>query len=222
MIKKERTSAQPFLPRQLSLETLKKAAEHCQGCQLYKYAIQTVFGEGPSHARVVMVGEQPGDQEDKQGKPFVGPAGKLLNRALELAGIDRREVYLTNAVKHFRFEDRGGRRLHKKPRPIDVDACIPWLEAELQVTKPEVIVCLGATAAQALMGKQFRVSHERGRFFTHPRAPWIVATVHPSSILRARDDEDRHAQMGAFVEDLKLVAYALKHGHPPNKAFGAA
>lgn len=219
---KEPPSAQPFLPRQLSLETLKKSAEHCQGCELYKYAIQTVFGQGPSHARVVMVGEQPGDQEDKQGKPFVGPAGKLLNRAMELARINREEVYITNTVKHFRFEDRGGRRLHKKPRPIDVNACIPWLEAELQVTKPEVIVCLGATAAQALLGKQFRVSHERGKFFTHSRAPWIVATVHPSSIVRARDDEDRQVKMDAFVEDLQLVAYALKHGHPPNKALGAA
>lgn len=169
-----------------------------------------------------MVGEQPGDQEDKQGKPFVGPAGKLLDRAMELAGIDRTEVYVTNAVKHFRFEDRGGRRLHKKPRPIDVDSCVPWLEAELQVTKPEVIVCLGATAAQALLGKQFRVSQERGKFFAHPRASWIVATVHPSSVLRARDDKDRHEQMNAFVEDLHLVAYALRHGHPPNGNIGAA
>jgi uracil-DNA glycosylase family protein len=168
-----------------------------------------VFGEGPRSARIVLVGEQPGDEEDRQGHPFVGPAGKLLNRALEEAGIQRSEVYVTNAVKHFKFEERGKRRIHKKPLVSEVKACHPWLEAEISLLKPEVIVCLGATAAQALLGPKFRLTKERGKVVTHPWGPHVTATIHPSAVLRAPDAEQRHEEYRKFVDDLKGVRNAL-------------
>lgn len=171
---------------------------------------QTVFGEGSREAKVVFVGEQPGNDEDLAGKPFVGPAGKLLDKALVEAGIERNEVYVTNAVKHFKWEPKGKRRLHKKPNSREIAACRPWLEAELDVLKPRVLVCLGATAAQALLGKEFRVSQRRGEFVESELAEQVVATVHPSSILRAPDDETRHQEMKRFVEDLKKVAKVIR------------
>jgi uracil-DNA glycosylase family protein len=169
-----------------------------------------VFGEGDAHARVMLVGEQPGNDEDVAGRPFVGPAGKLLDRALEAAGIDRRRVYVTNVVKHFKWEPRGTRRIHAKPNAGEIAACRPWLDAELELIKPEVLVALGATAAQALLGRQFRVSTDRGRFVPSPLAPHVLATVHPSAILRAPDDETRRAAMDRFVDDLKKVGALLR------------
>jgi DNA polymerase len=192
-----------------SLSAVRTAAADCRACDLYKNATQTVFGEGPRRAAVMMVGEQPGDQEDLNGHPFVGPAGRLLDRALEEAGVDRRLVYLTNVVKHFKWEPRGKRRIHMKPNAAEVAACRPWLEAELGLVKPRVLVCLGAVAAQALLGRQFKVSIDRGRFVESPLASRVLATVHPSSILRARDEESRRDQMATFVKDLKTVAAAL-------------
>ena len=186
------------------------AAAACKACDLWKTGTQTVFGEGSQHARVMLIGEQPGDKEDLAGKPFVGPAGSILDKALEAAGIDRREVYVTNAVKHFKWEPRGKRRIHKKPNQLEILACRPWLEAEIGVTKPQVIVCLGATAAQSLLGKAFKVTQSRGQLLPHQFAPYIMATVHPSSILRAPDDEKRHEEMAKFIEDLKVLASALK------------
>jgi DNA polymerase len=168
-----------------------------------------VFGEGDRRAAVMFVGEQPGHEEDLAGRPFVGPAGKLLDRALAAAGIDRRRVYVTNVVKHFKWEPRGKRRIHAKPNAREIAACRPWLDAELELVKPEVLVCLGATAAQALLGRQFRVSVDRGRFVPSPLAPRVLATVHPSAILRAPDDETRHAEMKRFVADLRIVAAAV-------------
>ncbi|HEY9777651.1 MAG TPA: UdgX family uracil-DNA binding protein [Planktothrix sp.] len=205
-------SAAQFIPENKSLKSLKRAAEACQGCDLYKFAIQTVFGAGNAHAKVVFVGEQPGDGEDKEGLPFVGPAGKLLDKALELAGIRKSEAYFTNAVKHFKFEWQGKRRLHKKPRPIEVHACYPWLDEEIKEIKPDLVVCLGATAAQALLGNKFKVTQRRGEFIESDGAPYMMATVHPSSILRAPDEESRHEQMEAFVSDLKRVASFIRTG----------
>jgi DNA polymerase len=200
------------LPSTLSIAELSNAARACKACDLWRHATQTVFGEGPSTAEIMFVGEQPGDQEDRSGHPFVGPAGKLLERALEQAGIDRSDVYVTNVVKHFKWEaaSRGKRRIHKKPRHSEIEACRPWLDSELEAVKPRVLVCLGASAAQSLLGNEFRVSRDRGRPVASPLAPQVVATVHPSSILRAQDDESRESQMQAFVEDLKLVARLLK------------
>jgi DNA polymerase len=196
-----------------SLETLRNEARHCKACDLWKKATQTVFGEGPASAKVMLVGEQPGDQEDLQGHPFVGPAGRILQEALTAAGIDRAEVYITNVVKHFRWAPaaRGKRRIHKKPRYSEINACRPWLDAELDTVKPEVLVCLGATAAQALLGRTFSVMRERGKPVACALAPIVVATVHPSSVLRAPDSEARHAQMRDFIRDLKQVADLLKH-----------
>lgn len=188
---------------------LRKAAKNCTACDLYKHATQTVFGEGSPKARVMMVGEQPGDQEDRQGQPFVGPAGKLLDAALEEAGIDRTKVYVTNAVKHFKWEPRGKRRIHKKPNSLEVAACRQWLDAEIAALHPKVIVCLGATAAQALLGRAFRVTEERGKFVPSELAPHVMATVHPSSILRAPDDDARHEAMKLFVAGLKKIAHLL-------------
>jgi uracil-DNA glycosylase family protein len=188
---------------------LRRAAAHCRACDLWKNATQTVFGEGASRAVVMFVGEQPGDKEDLAGHPFVGPAGKLLDEALEEAGIERSQVYLTNAVKHFSWEpqERGKRRIHKKPRAWEVAACRPWLDGELAVMKPEVVVCLGATAAQSLLGRTFSVTRQRGQVVTNsPIAPKVVATVHPSSILRAQDDNARKVQMREFVRDLSKIA----------------
>ena len=195
-----------------TLADLQTAAKDCKACDLWKHATQTVFGEGPPTARVMFVGEQPGDSEDRAGHPFVGPAGKLLDEAMRQAGIDRAKAYVTNTVKHFKWSpaERGKRRIHKKPRYSEINACRPWLEAELKTIKPEVLVCLGATAAQALLGRDFRVSEQRGQPVASPLAPYVIATVHPSSILRAQDDESRYAQMESFVHDLKVVARLLQ------------
>lgn len=199
-------------PKTPSLETLRSEARNCKACDLWKNATQTVFGEGPAAAKVMLVGEQPGDQEDLQGHPFVGPAGRILQEALTAAGIDRAEVYVTNVVKHFKWAPapRGKRRIHKKPRYSEINACHPWLDAELEIVKPEVLVCLGATAAQALLGRKFSVLRERGKAVPSGLAPIVVATVHPSSILRAPDSDARHAQMQDFVRDLRHVAGLLK------------
>jgi uracil-DNA glycosylase len=191
------------------MSALREAARSCQGCPLYKNATQTVFGEGRRSARIILVGEQPGNEEDLQGKPFVGPAGRILDQGLEAAGIDRADTYVTNAVKHFKWEPQGKRRLHKKPSAREVAACWPWLEQEIELIEPEVLVCLGATAAQALLGRQFRVTVDRGRPIPTELANHAVATVHPSSILRQRTDEDRHREMKRFISDLKVVAALL-------------
>ena len=203
-------SAKPFLPRVLSIPSLKRAARKCQGCPLYQRATQTVFGEGPEDARVILVGEQPGDNEDRQGKPFVGNAGKLLDRALEEAGVVRSEVYVSNAVKHFKWEERGKRRIHKKPSAAEINACHPWLEAEIEVIEPDIIVCLGATAAQSLMGRDFRVTADRGKFFESPWTAQLMATVHPSSLLRITEEADRRREYQRFVVDLKGIAEKLR------------
>jgi uracil-DNA glycosylase family protein len=192
--------------RRLTLPAVRTLAAGCKACDLYKRATQTVFGEGPPRAAIMMVGEQPGDSEDLAGHPFVGPAGRLLDRALEEAGIDRTTVYLTNVVKHFKWEARGKRRIHAKPNAAEVGACRPWLETEIALVKPRVLVCLGAVAAQALLGKAFKVSLQRGKVAESPLAPTVTATVHPSSILRARDDDTRREEMRRFVADLKKVA----------------
>lgn len=197
--------AASFVPGRATLPTLWDAAQRCTACALYRNATQAVLGEGPSTARIVMVGEQPGDLEDLAGHPFVGPAGKLLDKALAEAGIDRSGVYVTNAVKHFKFEERGKRRIHKKPTAGETAACKPWLDAELAIIKPELIVCLGATAAHAVIGKHHGVLEHRGKFFDHPAARKVTATVHPSSILRATDSETRHRDYAAFVKDLQGV-----------------
>jgi uracil-DNA glycosylase family protein len=181
-----------FIPKRRTLPVLQTAVQSCEGCDLYRYANQAVFGEGPSAARIVFVGEQPGNEEDLQGHPFVGPAGTIFNRALDDASIDRAETYVTNAVKHFKFEERGKRRLHKKPRASEVRACQPWLEAEIELIKPRVIVCLGATAAQTMFGSSFRLTKQRGVPLPHPWAPNVVATIHPSAILRAPDLRSIH------------------------------
>jgi uracil-DNA glycosylase family protein len=197
------------VPPDASLPELRDAAQGCKGCDLYKFATQAVLGEGPPMARVVIVGEQPGDKEDLAGLPFVGPAGGLLNRALEQAGIDRSEIYVTNAVKHFKFEERGKRRIHKKPSDTEIVACQPWLQAELAVVKPVLIVCMGATAARAVIGKTHRLLQERGRFFDHPAARRVTATIHPSAILRAPDPAAREADFAAFVQDWKAIRNEL-------------
>jgi len=185
------------------------AAKACQACDLYKHATQTVFGEGAPKASLMLIGEQPGDAEDLSGHPFVGPAGKLLDRALEEAGIDRSAVYVTNVVKHFKWEPRGKRRIHKKPNAREISACRPWLEIEIQLVKPFAIVCLGATAAQALLGRQFKVTARRGQAIPSPLARLVIATVHPSSLLRAPDDETRRRETKRFIGDLRKVARAL-------------
>lgn len=203
-----RASAAP-IPDKPTLPALRAAAAGCKACDLWKTGTQTVFGEGSPTARVMMVGEQPGDKEDLQGRPFVGPAGAVLDKALAAAGIDRKDVYLTNIVKHFKWEPRGKRRLHKKPNALEISACRPWLDAEIKAIKPEVLVLLGATAAQGVMGSQFRVTKQRGQWLQSNIAPLVMATVHPSSILRAPDDDSRHEEMRKFVVDLKKVASGL-------------
>jgi DNA polymerase len=190
------------------LDELREKAKACRACDLWKTGTQTVFGEGPGRAAVMLVGEQPGDREDVEGRPFVGPAGKVLDTALERAGIDRDQVYLTNVVKHFKWRPRGKRRIHQKPNLEEITACRPWLEGELQAVKPRVLVCLGATAAQALLGRQFRVSRERGEWVDSPLAERVTATVHPSSILRG-DPDDREAALDGLVDDLAKVAAEL-------------
>jgi DNA polymerase len=194
----------------MSLGSLKEAARHCQGCPLFKHATQTVFGKGRLNARVVLVGEQPGNDEDLQGEPFVGPAGRVLSQGLAEAGIERSDAYVTNVVKHFKWEARGSRRLHKKPNAREIAACLPWLDKELELIRPRVLVLLGATAAQALLGRGFRVTADRGQVLSSNLADHAVATVHPSSILRQRTEEDRHREMARFVEDLEVVAGLLK------------
>ena len=205
----EPNDATPFLPERRTLATLRKAAAGCRGCHLWRGASQTVFGEGLKRSRVMFVGEQPGDQEDRQGKPFVGPAGKELDRGLEAAGIARDEAYVTNVVKHFKFEERGRRRIHQTPKRFEIDACRPWLEEELRVVGPDALVLLGATAAKALMGSTFRLTKHRGELLDSGLAPIVTATVHPSAILRAPDEEARIAQRESFADDLRVVARAL-------------
>jgi uracil-DNA glycosylase len=198
-------SAADFLPAKRDFDGLREAAASCRGCDLWQLGTQTVFGEGNAHAEVMFVGEQPGDQEDQQGKPFVGPAGRVFDDALVAAGIDRDTTYVTNAVKHFKWQARGKRRIHQKPNWAEMTACRPWLEAELEVVRPRVLVLLGATAAQTLLGRQFRVTQSRGRLLESDLAEHVTATVHPSSILRGEPDE-REANFAAFVDDLRLVA----------------
>lgn len=204
-------SAAP-IPNRLTLPRLREAAAGCRACPLWAPATQTVFGEGAPQASIMLVGEQPGDREDREGAPFVGPAGRLLDDALREAGIDRGDVYVTNVVKHFRFEERGTRRIHQRPQRTHVTACRPWLDAELAVVRPEVLVCLGATAAQALLGRDVRVTRDRGRRLETELATMAMVTVHPSSILRSRSSEDRAAALRAFTEDLRAVAGAAAAG----------
>jgi uracil-DNA glycosylase len=202
--------AESFFPARLTLPALTRAAQACTACDLYKKATQAVLGEGPPGAAALFVGEQPGDQEDLAGKPFVGPAGRVFDEALAAAGIAREDVFVTNAVKHFKWEPRGKRRLHQKPTLGEVKACRPWLEAELAVVKPRGIVCLGATAAQSLMGPQFKITKERGKFFDCPWAEWLTATLHPSAILRMPDEARRREARAQFLEDLGKVAGRLR------------
>jgi uracil-DNA glycosylase len=202
--------ASQLIPAHPTLQSAAQAAKHCRACDLWKRGTQTVFGEGAPHARALFVGEQPGDKEDLEGRPFVGPAGAVLDKALIEAGIDRNQTYVTNAVKHFKWEPRGMRRIHKKPNSLEIAACRPWLDVEIELVKPEVVVCLGATAAQALLGRSFRVTQQRGELLPFDQAPYVLATVHPSSILRAPDDESRHREYGLFVDDLRAVAKVLR------------
>ena len=202
-------SAADLVPPRPTLPKLREAAAGCRACPLWEHATQTVFGAGRRGSVAMFVGEQPGDQEDREGAPFVGPAGRVLDEALQLAGIDRRAAYVTNAVKHFKWQARGKRRIHAKPSWSELAACRPWLEAELAVVRPRVLVCLGATAAQALLGREFRVTRQRGEWVESDLAERVTATIHPSAILRQRDDESRHAEMEGFVEDLRLVASVL-------------
>jgi uracil-DNA glycosylase family protein len=197
------------IPSERDLDSLRAAAAGCQACDLWKTGTQTVFGEGSRRADVMLVGEQPGDQEDKQGRPFVGPAGRVLDEALEAAGIDRSKVYVTNVVKHFKWTAQSKRRIHKKPNAEEIGACKPWLEAELESVKPRMLICLGATAAQALLGRSFKVTQQRGQLVDSDLAPMVIATVHPSSILRSADDESRRVEMKRFVEDLHVASDAL-------------
>jgi DNA polymerase len=203
-------TAADFLPQRRSLTALREAAASCRGCPLYRDATQTVFGEGRASAEVVMVGEQPGDQEDRRGRPFVGPAGGVLGEALEEAGIDRADVYITNVVKHFKFTPRGKRRIHKRPSAAETAACRPWLDAELKAIRPTALMALGATAAQDLFGRSFRVTKQRGRPLDFDFAPLVMASVHPSSILRAPDEESRREEYGLFVADLRALAEGLR------------
>jgi uracil-DNA glycosylase len=201
--------AEAFVPERKSLASLREAVQGCRGCNLYRNATQAVFGEGERHAGVLFVGEQPGDKEDLSGKPFVGPAGQLFDRALEDAEIDRSQTYVTNAVKHFKWQARGKRRIHQKPSWSEVVACRAWLEAELAVVQPRIVVCLGATAAQSLLCRDFRVTQHRGELLDSDLAEHVTATIHPSAILRQQDEESRHAELTAFVDDLRVVARLL-------------
>ena len=206
----EPNDATPFLPGRRSLSALREAAVGCRGCHLWRGATQTVFGEGLKRSRLMLVGEQPGDKEDLAGKPFVGPAGRELDHGLEAAGIDRAEAYVTNVVKHFKFEERGRRRIHQTPKRFEIEACKPWLEEELRVVKPEALVLLGAIAAKALLGGSFRVTQHRGELLDSDLAPLVSATIHPSAILRAPDEAARSKERAAFAEDLRAVARALR------------
>ena len=214
MAKKPIKDASDLIPSRPTLTSVRAAANDCRACDLWRGATQTVFGEGARKAELMFVGEQPGNEEDLSGHPFVGPAGKLLDRAFADAGIDRTVVYVTNVVKHFKWEPRGKRRIHKKPNAGEIAACRPWLDVEIALVRPRAIVCLGATAAQALLGRQFRLTAHRGEFITSPLAPLVLATVHPSSILRAPDDEARRREMKRFTDDLRIVASALSSRKP--------
>jgi uracil-DNA glycosylase family protein len=205
-----RGDATPFLPERKSLKSLREAAACCRGCHLYARATQTVFGEGRRDADMMLVGEVPGDREDREGHPFVGPAGRELDKALEAIGISRSDVYITNVVKHFKFEERGKRRIHQTPKKFEVDACFPWLRAELDLVSPEVLVLLGATAGKALLGSKFRLGDHRGREIESELAPHVTATIHPSAILRAPDDEARQRERRAFTEDLRVALVDLR------------
>jgi uracil-DNA glycosylase family protein len=202
--------ASRLLPLYPSLRSARVAAKDCRACDLWKLGTQTVFGEGASHARLMFVGEQPGDKEDLEGRPFVGPAGALLDKAFIQAGIDRKDTYVTNAVKHFKWESRGKRRIHKKPNSLEINACRVWLDAEIELVKPDIVVCLGATAAQALLGRNFRVTQQRGKLLPFERASYALATVHPSSILRAPDTESREREFERLVKDLRVAAEAVR------------
>jgi DNA polymerase len=208
-VKKVQQTAQPLVPASPTLRKLQAAAAACQACELWKRGTQTVFGEGKQSSTVMFIGEQPGNSEDLEGRPFVGPAGSLLDKALSEAGFDRSKVYVTNVVKHFKWEPRGKRRIHKKPNAVEITACRPWLDAEIRVIKPRVIICLGSTAAQAVIGPKFRVSLQRGTFVESPLAPFVAATVHPSSVLRAPTDEARHAETERFISDLRTIRKAI-------------
>lgn len=208
------SSARDYFPLRLTLASLRSAASGCRGCPLWQRGTQTVFGEGAPSARVMLVGEQPGDREDRAGHPFVGPAGRVLDQALEQAGIARAACYVTNVVKHFKWEPRGKRRIHSKPSAREIEACFPWLEQELALVAPEALVCLGATAAQALLGRAFRVTRQRGQLVASPLAPVVSATVHPSSVVRISDRAERHAAQAALVADLRVVAAALSARAP--------
>lgn len=201
--------AEDLIPSKPTIPKLREAASECRACDLWENATQTVFGEGRRNARVILIGEQPGNEEDIEGRPFVGPAGRVLDQALKEAGIDRRETYVTNVVKHFKWEPRGKRRIHKRPNSVEIQACRQWLDAEIALIKPRVLVCLGATASQALFGKSFRVTKERGRLIESDLTPAVVATVHPSSILRAPNEQRRKREFARFVDDLKIVADIL-------------
>jgi uracil-DNA glycosylase len=215
-------SASAYLPDHRSLRSLREAAAGCRGCPLYERGTQTVFGDGPRTAPLMLVGEQPGNEEDREGRAFVGPAGKLLDRALSQAGIARDEAYVTNVVKHFKWVARGSRRLHQKPNAREIGACLPWLEAELDLIRPKILVCLGATAAQALLGRSFRVTAQRGEFVKSELAEWVTATVHPSSILRARTHEEREQGLEGLVADLTKVADVLRARPRPRELRSAA
>lgn len=208
MAERQETSAAKWVPETQDLRTLQDAARACQGCELYKRATQVVFGEGPRDAKLVMIGEQPGDEEDRKGHPFVGPAGRVLDKAIREAGLEREKIYVTNAVKHFKFEQRGKRRIHRKPSAAEVRACRPWLQAELALIEPEITVCLGVTAVQSLLGPGFRLTEQRGIFFPHPWAKQVVATVHPSAILRASERYEEEYQR--FLRDMRLIANKAK------------
>jgi len=207
--KRAASSATSLIPKSLSLPSLKTAAADCRACDLWEKGTQTVFGEGRRQAKLMFIGEQPGNEEDLTGKPFVGPAGRLFDEALAEAGIDRQQAYVTNVVKHFKWEPRGKRRIHKKPNSLEIAACHPWLEAEVALIKPEIIVALGATAAQTLLGPKFRVTKQRGEFLESILATYVMATVHPSSILRAPDDETRRLEYRRFVDDLKKLSRVI-------------
>jgi DNA polymerase len=202
-------SAAEFVPDRPTLPRLREAVQECRGCDLWRGPTQAVFSEGPAKARIMLVGEMPGDREDREGRPFVGPAGRELDRALETAGIDRGDVYVTNAVKHFKFEERGKRRIHQTPRKGEVDACFPWLDTEIKLVRPEAIVTLGATAAKALLGSGFRLTQHRGELLDSELAPIVAATIHPSAIVRQRDAEARQAERDALAAELQAVANAV-------------
>ena len=210
MGKEENTSAAKFLPERRDLESLREAARSCEGCDLYRNATQTVFGEGAAHASIVLVGEQPGDMEDRQGHPFVGPAGRMLDKALAEARISRDQVYITNAVKHFRWIQRGKRRLHQKPAVRQIMACKPWLEAEMESIHPKLVVCLGATAAQSILGRAVPIGQARGKFFNGQRGETVFITIHPSAIFRQREKSEREQEYRRFVADMRLVERKLR------------